>query len=885
MRASTKAKVCFPVDGTPSINRAIEIYNQCGLRRHIVVVGALAGQVVETVGAAFDNVSFVYQARQLGTANAANTALKSLETLDTDPDILVVAGDRIIDPGVLEKLFHLYYSEKCDLVFLGSPKRRGSLQGRIVEDRQGWPLAIVEVADIRQRQVVRDLLARIQESKLPSRGEIREMVLNAFPSASKTADEKSRLAFPWLWSLLEDSSDRLTKRKLLAQIPTELKEFEFVTREEGMVRLSPEQVNQCAFHNNSIYLVKKSALQYAMARMNRDNVQGEEYLSDMVGALVEARRQGGPRFATRLLKVLQQDALLSFNNPAELLEVETIVKSRKQRLASGPLKASPWYRSVRQWRQAFGELDHPSSPYGRRLSHQLVSYYGKESKMINERIRAYRLALRSASKALGPNTPVFIVRSPGRLNVMGRHIDHQGGNCNLMTIGYETLMIIHAREDDRIRLFNQDPDFEFREIAMSEFIRELPWDDWLSLVNSEQVTRLVRRYGVDWSQYILAAALRLQMKFGATRLKGMDMLISGNIPMAAGLSSSSSLVVGAAQATITINQLDLAPAQVVDLCGQGEWYVGTRGGSADHAAVMLGRKSKVIKVSFYEFEVQEVVPFPEKYVFAVCDSGIRAKKSANARDQFNHHVCCYQIAFRLIRKLFPQYAPLARHLRDINVNKLGIPLSWIYKILLHLPEQATQEEIRQMLPDVDLSPCFKTHKIPADGLYPIRGVALFGLAEIERARLFADMLKGHQLARIGRMMNISHDGDRVARLCSGVMRPYQAETSNSYILSLIEAVESGVPERVMEAQLQWQAGSYACSLPEIDRMVDTALQLDGVIGAQLAGAGLGGCMMILAHRASVSSIIKKMETGAGRKKTSVLICKPVEGSRVLMHPR
>ena len=48
-----------------------------------------------------------------------------------------------------------------------------------------------------------------------------------------------------------------------------------------------------------------------------------------------------------------------------------------------------------------------------------------------------------------------------------------------------------------------------------------------------------------------------------------------------------------------------------------------------------------------------------------------------------------------------------------------------------------------------------------------------------------------------------------------------------------------------------QPGAYACSTPEIDEMIDIAAAVPGVAGAQLAGAGLGGCIMILAHEHSV----------------------------------
>ena len=171
--------------------------------------------------------------------------------------------------------------------------------------------------------------------------------------------------------------------------------------------------------------------------------------------------------------------------------------------------------------------------------------------------------------------------------------------------------------------------------------------------------------------------MRLQKKFSTVQLRGADIIVHGNIPIAAGLSSSSALVVATAETMVAVNRLDVFPAQLVDLCGEGEWFVGTRGGSADHAAIKLGQKGKVVKVTFFGFAVQEAVLFPDDYVLVVCDSGIKAQKTANARDQFNHRVACYRIGLRLIHKLFPQYAPLVHHLRDVNVRTLGVPLSWI----------------------------------------------------------------------------------------------------------------------------------------------------------------------------------------------------------------
>jgi hypothetical protein len=146
-------------------------------------------------------------------------------------------------------------------------------------------------------------------------------------------------------------------------------------------------------------------------------------------------------------------------------------------------------------------------------------------------------------------------------------------------------------------------------------------------------------------------------------------------------------------------------------------------------------------------------------------------------------------------------------------------------------------------------------------------------------------LKEANLGEIGRLMNASHDGDRVARLGPDAeIFSYTSPTSNSYLLGLIDDLDSGDLERVMRAQLQWQPGSYHCSIPEIDRMVDISLGVDGVLGAQLAGAGLGGCMMLLVHEPAVPRVSAMLEQHYYRregKPVSILRCRPIGGSSVL----
>jgi len=881
MQSTSCHKVCFPVDGVPAINRALTIYNQCGIARHIVVVGSLAGQVVETVGKVFGNVQFTYQARQAGTADAARTGLRALADAADSTDILLVAGDRIIEPTVLERLFDLFYSEECALALVTTPGPEDSSQARIVESPDGTPLAIVEAADIRQRQVIADLRVRAMHEVFTS-SEVRSLIRRGFSRRGvKPSDQKLRAAFGPLWEVLTRGD--AGPEDWLSLAPEHLARFEFVLPDGTCWRQSPEEVRRVRWMNNSVYLVKVAALRHALSRLDRDNAQKEEYLSAILGIL--ARDQD--RFRIRALRVERPDYVLGYNDPAELLEVESVLRSRKQGRQVRELEEGPSYRPLSAWRAEFAAETANSNNGSSPLNRTLAATYGEDAAVLSERVAAYQALIEQAASLLGDSTRVLLVRSSGRLNVMGRHIDHQGGNCNLMTIGFESLMAVHPRADDHVRLFNTDPaHYPEREFAISDLLADLPWDDWLSLVNSDKVSEMVRTTGGDWSQYFKAAILRLQKKFPQLPLRGMDVVVSGNIPPAAGLSSSSSLVVAAAESTIAINRLDVFPAQFVDLCGEGEWFVGTRGGSADHAAVKLGRRGKVIQVAFFDFAVKQAIEFPDDYVMVVGDSGIRARKSANTRDQFNQRIACYRLGLRLIRRFNPQFAPLLEHLRDVNVRTLRVPLTWIYRILLQLPERATRAELAELLEDEDLEPLFATHQAPQNGLYPIRGTVLFGLAECERARLCADYLKAGRMADVGRMMKISHDGDRVVTWThDGQSKPYHAPTGNNYLLGLMADLESGDPERVERAQLTWQPGSYSCSLPAIDRMVDIANATEGVAGAQLAGAGLGGCMMVLARRDAVLRLTERLRRVSSEptgQPSAILVCRPVAGSGLLM---
>ena len=224
MQSANLHKVCFPIDGIAAINRSLEIYNRCGISYHILVVGSMAEQVMDTVEA--QNVIYAYQAEQLGTAHAARQGAKVLQALSDQAEVLIVAGDRLIEPQVLERFFDLFYSQECDLAFLALPRRKPSNLGRILLNSDGTVLANVEAADIRQRQIYRELRAELGKGRALSRQQMLQRIEESFKE-TKAATAFARKFFRHI-------GDRFSKTFFYADFTL----FEFFIFNEGTLPIN-----------------------------------------------------------------------------------------------------------------------------------------------------------------------------------------------------------------------------------------------------------------------------------------------------------------------------------------------------------------------------------------------------------------------------------------------------------------------------------------------------------------------------------------------------------------------------------------------------------------------------------------------------------------------
>ncbi len=511
-------------------------------------------------------------------------------------------------------------------------------------------------------------------------------------------------------------------------------------------------------------------------------------------------------------------------------------------------------KKLKNWMKLFDASDG-------KILRVLSGIYGEDPAVIEPRRQFYLNTLSGFGHTYGSEAEVIIVRTPARVNLMGVHIDHRGGYTNYICIAREILMVCQKREDDRVVLHNIDPRFESTSFNIGQELPESKRDNWMKYIEQVEITP------GHWSNYIKAAVLRLQEKCQDKALKGMNIMVNGDIPSSAGLSSSSALVVAAALATVRLNDLDISREELVELCAQGEWYVGTRGGAGDQAAMLFGRRGYITHMRFFPFRQEEIeyIPFPPGYKVLICNSLRHASKSGSERSAFNQTIAAYEMVLMLIREILlkekgysPQFVnDRVKHLRDVNERTLGVGTKQIYEILRHLPERMTRQELLARLPShrERLLQIFKTHEDPPDG-YKVRQVGLFGLAECQRGEITARLLRNGEVDKFGQLMYISHDGDRAVSFAEdGTKKKWDNRADDEYLDRLISVLGNPDPEARKGARLYIQSGGYGASCEEMDQMVDIARRIPGVIGAGLTGAGLGGCILVLVKNENAQDVI------------------------------
>ena len=197
--------------------------------------------------------------------------------------------------------------------------------------------------------------------------------------------------------------------------------------------------------------------------------------------------------------------------------------------------------------------------------------------------------------------PTLAIQAPGRVNLIGEHTDYNDGFVLPCAIDYQTVISAAPRQDSLIRVIAADYDNQLDEFDLRHPIEPRP--EYL------------------WANYVRGVVKYLLLR--GCQLTGADLVLSGNVPQGAGLSSSASLEVAVGQIFKEMNHLDISQADIA-LNGQlaENRFVGCNCGIMDQFISALGQQDHALLIDCRSLETRPV-SMPADIDVVIINSNVR----------------------------------------------------------------------------------------------------------------------------------------------------------------------------------------------------------------------------------------------------------------------
>ena len=265
----------------------------------------------------------------------------------------------------------------------------------------------------------------------------------------------------------------------------------------------------------------------------------------------------------------------------------------------------------------------------------------------------------------------LVVRSPGRVNLIGEHTDYNNGFVLPAAIDKAICMAASRRDDDELHIVSLD----------------------LHQTYTGSV-RNISPSGIHWPDYILGVVEQLQSM--GCPIGGFNVVFGGDIPPGAGLSSSAALECATAFALNELFGLSLDRLTMVKLSQAAEnEFVGVKCGIMDQFASMFGQNGQVIRLDCQSL-AYAYFPFRMDGIrIVLLDSRV---KHSLASSQYNIRRQQCETGVRLVQKL----QPTVRSLRDVTMEMLHECVAPVDELILRRCSYVVEENTRLLAATEDL---------------------------------------------------------------------------------------------------------------------------------------------------------------------------------------
>ncbi|XP_049988963.1 N-acetylgalactosamine kinase isoform X2 [Alexandromys fortis] len=448
------------------------------------------------------------------------------------------------------------------------------------------------------------------------------------------------------------------------------------------------------------------------------------------------------------------------------------------------------------------------------------------------------------------STPKFYVRAPGRVNIIGEHIDYCGYSVLPMAVEQDMLIAVEPVKTHTLQLANTNPLYPSSSLhvfaaELYQTFKEEPI--WMLHKLFQRIENDGRRHpqwwGRDfstsannihidktkpvWHNYFLCGFKGIQEHFGLSKLTGMNCLVDGNIPPGSGLSSSSALVCCAGLVTLTVLGMSLSKVELAEICAKSERYIGTEGGGMDQSISFLAEEGTAKLIEFSPLRATDV-KLPSGAVFVIANSCVEMNKAATSH--FNLRVMECRLAAKVLAKHKGLQWDKVLRLEEVQ-TQLGISLEEMLLVtedVLHAEPYSREEICKCLGISVEelrtqiLSP--NTQDELTFKLYQRAKHVYSEAARVLQFKQVCEEAPANAVQLLGELMNQSH------RSCRDM---------------------------------------YECSCPELDQLVDICRKF-GARGSRLTGAGWGGCTVSIVPTDMLPSFLTNVHEAYYRRNSSSL---------------
>ncbi|GAB0135088.1 hypothetical protein EsDP_00003439 [Epichloe bromicola] len=476
----------------------------------------------------------------------------------------------------------------------------------------------------------------------------------------------------------------------------------------------------------------------------------------------------------------------------------------------------------------------------------------------------------------------FIARSPGRVNIIGEHIDYSLYSVLPMAITADAIMAVAATPTAegastfKVKISN----VESSKFPASEF--DVPLDGSLEI----DATKF------EWTNYFksgLRGALELLRKKHGNgfRACNMEIMVDGTVPVGGGLSSSAAVVSTSALAVMYANGDHVVDKkELTELAIVSERAVGVNSGGMDQAASVFSEQGSALFVSFspqLEARTVKLPPTNPELCFLIAQSFVTANKHVTGPIHYNLRVV--EVSFAAVY-LNAVLNPPGTELPE-DAGPLGISLQGFHDTYFYHANASDYSAAKSLTKEEELEKLIAVTKetLTQEEGYTreeIAKVLNLSVPELESRFMSKIPVRADRFKLRQRALHVFTEALRVLKFYTLLERPLHTGASDTTLFNQ----ELG---RIMNDTQESCRVLYENSCPENDDICRIALRA-GSYGSRQTGAGWGGCSVHLVSVNKVDDVksalereyFSKMRLTDEQKEQAMVVSKPAGGSALYM---